>query len=52
MLSLFVVLGILGVIWTGVSLRRGYRLTDARVLDLVLHSTDGRALHDDVALAA
>ena len=52
MLSLFVILGLLGVSWTGVSLRRGFRMTDRRVLDLVLSSPSGRALHDDVALAA
>jgi hypothetical protein len=51
-LSLFVILGLLGVIWSGVSLRRNYRLTDRRVLDLVLSSTEGRASQDDVALAA
>lgn len=52
MLSLFIVLGLLGAIWTGKSLRRSFKMTDRRVLDLVLDSTDGRAKHDDVALAA
>jgi hypothetical protein len=52
MLSLFVILGLLGAISTGVSLRRALRVTDRRVLDLVLISTDGRASHDDVVLAA
>ncbi len=52
MLSLFIVLGVLGVIWTGTSLRRGFRQTDRRVLDLVLNSSNGRPSSNDVALAA
>jgi hypothetical protein len=52
MLSLFVILGLLGVLWTGKSLRRALKVSDRRVLDLVLNSTDGRAKHNDVALAA
>jgi hypothetical protein len=52
MLSLFVILGLLGVLWTGVSLRRGLRVTDRRVLDLVLSSNDSHAYQDDTALAA
>ena len=53
MLSLFVVLGLLGLVWiVSKSLRHASKVSDPRVLDLVLNSTDGRAKQSDVALAA